>query len=53
MKYSIIIGYYDPEYKKTRLFTDLVVSIAKCTEEDYELVVVKDGPSYVESHNRR
>jgi glycosyltransferase involved in cell wall biosynthesis len=51
MKYSILVPYFDPEYKKTLLVTKLIKSIVQCTEEDYEFVIVKDGPSYVESHN--
>ena len=51
MKYSILIPYYDPAYKKTRLVTELIKSIVQHTEEDYELILVKDGASYVESHN--
>ncbi|MDE2098562.1 MAG: hypothetical protein KGL39_15010 [Patescibacteria group bacterium] len=51
MKYSILVPYYDPQYKKTKLVTELIKSIVLCTEDDYEFVLVKDGRSYVESHN--
>lgn len=52
MFYSIILPYFDPGYRKTGLFTRCVKSIVQNTKANYELVVVKDGPSYVESHNR-
>lgn len=53
MKYSFCIGYYDPEYTKTALITNLVRSIVRHSgDADYEFVIVKDGPSYVESFNR-
>lgn len=51
--YSIIIPYYDPEYKKTQIFTDCVRSVIESSQgQDYELIIVKDGNSYVESHNK-
>jgi glycosyltransferase involved in cell wall biosynthesis len=55
MKYSLVITYYDPECKKIRMMADLLESIqytCKDQEPDYELVIVKDGPSYCESVNR-
>lgn len=52
MKYSIILPYYDPEYKKTHLVTECIQSIVENSKgKDYELIIVKDGPSYVQSHN--
>ncbi len=52
MKYSIIIPYYDPEYRKTHLLTECIKSVVLNSQgQDYELVIVKDGPSYTESHN--
>lgn len=52
MKYSIIVPYYDPQYVKTHLITECLKSIVENSKgQDYELVIVKDGPSYVESHN--
>lgn len=51
-KYSILIPYFDPEYKKTKLLTDCIKSVVENSKEyDYEIVLVKDGPSYGESHN--
>ena len=53
MKYSICLPYYDPDYQKVEKFSKLLQSIVKCAStDDYELVIVKDGPSYVESHNK-
>ena len=49
--FSIIVPYFDPEYKKTQTFTRCLESIIK-NSHDYELIIVKDGPSYVESHNK-
>lgn len=53
MQYSILLPYYDPNYEKTVKFTRLIRSIVEhAGTHDYEFVIVKDGPSYVESHNR-
>lgn len=52
MKYSILLPYYDPEYEKTEKFSKLIRSIVRhASTDDYELVIVKDGNSYTESHN--
>jgi hypothetical protein len=52
MQYSILLPYYDPKYEKTEKFTRLIKSlVTHATNQDYEFVFVKDGNSYVESHN--
>jgi len=49
---SIILPYYDPGYQKKAMFTQLIQSIVKhASTDDYELIIVKDGTSYVDSHN--
>ena len=53
MRYSILLPYHDPNYQKTEKFSKLIRSVVRyATTDDYEFVIVKDGPSYVESHNR-
>lgn len=53
MEYSILLPYYDPNYEKTEKFSKLIRSIVRnASTDDYEFVIVKDGPSYVQSHNR-
>jgi glycosyltransferase involved in cell wall biosynthesis len=49
---SILIPYYDPEYKKSRVFTRTIQGVCLNSRGEYEIILVKDGPSYVESHNR-
>lgn len=50
--YSIVIGHYDPLSKKTEMFKALMDSIEEHSKNyDYEIVIIKDGPSYCESYN--
>lgn len=52
MKYSIILPFFDPDFRKSLMFTNLLKSVVENSKgRDYELVIVKNGPSYVESHN--
>lgn len=52
MRYSLVLPYHDPENKKTEQFARLIRSIVRnCSSDDYEFVIVRDGPSYTESHN--
>lgn len=53
MKYSICIPSYDPEHKKHDMFMQLIESVEKhSVGRDYEIIIRKNGPSYVESHNQ-
>jgi glycosyltransferase involved in cell wall biosynthesis len=52
MKYSILVPSYDPEGKNIQTVSRLLESIDRCSKgKDYELIVRKNGKSYVESHN--
>lgn len=53
MKISLIITYYDPESRKLKMLFDLFKSIAdNSVGHHYEIVLVHNGPSYVESVNQ-
>lgn len=52
MKYSILVPSYDPKLEKRQMFLELMDSIEEHSRgRDYELIIRKNGPSYVESHN--
>lgn len=52
MKYSILIPSYDPKLKNNDMFVELMRSINENSAgKDYEIIVRKNGASYVESHN--
>lgn len=52
MRYSILVPSYDPQGEKIDMVTNLLRSIdTNSVGEDYEIILRKNGPSYVESHN--
>ena len=52
MKYSIILPSYDPELRHHEMFVAMLKSIDLCSKgADYELVIRKNGRSYVDSMN--
>lgn len=52
MKYSVLVPSYDPDGKKVELLVDVLRAIDENTKGlKYELIIIKNGPSYVQSHN--
>lgn len=52
VKFSILVPSYDPELKKREYLSKTLESIEENSKgQNYELIIRKNGPSYVESHN--
>lgn len=52
IKYSILVPSYDPEGKNREMFVRLIESIDIHSQgKNYELIIRKNGASYVDSHN--
>src|SRR3990167_8823048 len=50
--YSILVPSYDPNGQKIEMVLDLIRSIEEHSKgKDFELIMRKNGKSYVESHN--